>query len=248
VQRLRIDVLTLFPEFFGVPLKTSIVGRAIEAGIISVGVHDLRDFTSDAHRTVDDAPYGGGPGMVLMPEPLHRAFEERLLAAPTGATRRVILTTPQGECLTQRKVEAFAESGDLIIVADHYEGVDERIRERYVTDEVSVGDYVLTGGELPALLIIDAVARLIPGVLGNEGSAAEDSFTTGLLEHPHYTRPAMFMGMAVPDELAHGHHEQVRTWRRRESLRRTLRRRPDLLARVELTEKDRKLLAELDLP
>ena len=245
MARLKIDVLTLFPALFEVPLQTSIVGRGIAKGHLDIQVHDLRDFTTDAHRTIDDAPYGGGPGMALMPEPMHRAFTEQLLVGRPEC--RVVLTTPQGERLTQRKVETLARAGEFIIVADHYEGVDERIREQFVTDEISIGDYVLTGGELPALIIIDAVARLIPGVLGNEGSAAEDSFTTGLLEHPHYTRPADFLGQKVPDDLVVGHHEQVRLWRRRESLRRTYLRRPDLLARVELTEEDRRLLAELDV-
>lgn len=236
-----IDVVTIFPEFFAGPLELSIVGRARKAGIVEVCAHDLRDYTSDAHRTVDDSPYGGGPGMVLKPEPLFAAIE----ALRKGNQTRVVFFTPQGEPLRQRKVEELAGQQQIIMVCGRYEGIDERVREALVTDEISLGDFVLSGGELPALVLIDAVVRLLPGAVGNEQSPVTDSFSDGLLEHPQYTRPAVLRGMAVPEDLAAGDHGQVARWRRKASLWRTHQRRPDLLARAELTEEDIAVLAEL---
>ncbi len=225
----RVDVITIFPEMIARALDFSIMARAREAGVADFGLHNPRDFATDRHRIVDDAPYGGGAGMVMKPEPLTACIE-----AVAGEGAAVVLMTPQGEPFDQ-----------AAIVCGHYEGVDERVRESLVTDEISIGDYVLTGGELPALVVIDAVVRLLPGALGNDASAAEDSFEDGLLEHPHYTRPPEFRGMAVPEALVEGDHARVRRWRRKMSLLRTLRRRPDLLARAELDERDRELLAEI---
>ncbi|MCD6361441.1 MAG: tRNA (guanosine(37)-N1)-methyltransferase TrmD [Armatimonadetes bacterium] len=237
---MRIDVVTLFPEMISCALDYSIMARARQAGAVEVEVANPRDWATDRHRIVDDAPYGGGAGMVLKPEPLVACIEHLL----AGEQAPVILMTPQGEPLTQRIVRRLAAEPRLVVVCGHYEGVDERVRELVITEEISIGDYVLTGGELPALVLVDAVVRLLPGVLGNEQSSQDDSFSHGLLEHPHYTRPPVFRGMTVPAELTDGHHEQVRRWRRRQSLLRTLRRRPDLLARAELTDEDRELLAE----
>jgi len=229
VPSVRVDVITIFPEMIARALDFSIMARAREAGVADFGLHNPRDFATDRHRIVDDAPYGGGAGMVMKPEPLTACIE-----AVAGEGAAVVLMTPQGEPFDQ-----------AAIVCGHYEGVDERVRESLVTDEISIGDYVLTGGELPALVVIDAVVRLLPGALGNDASAAEDSFEDGLLEHPHYTRPPEFRGMAVPEALVEGDHARVRRWRRKMSLLRTLRRRPDLLARAELDERDRELLAEI---
>ncbi len=238
---MRIDVVTIFPGFFGEPLELSIVGRARKAGLVAIAAHDLRDYTTDAHRTVDDAPYGGGAGMVMKPEPLFAAVRD----LRREATGRVVLFTPQGEPLRQARVQELARAPQVIMICGRYEGVDERVREALVTDEVSLGDFVLSGGELPALVLIDAIVRLVPGAVGNEESPVTDSFSDGLLEHPHYTRPAALAGMSVPDELVTGDHAQVASWRRRGSLQRTYERRPDLLARAQLTDADRRLLAEL---
>ncbi len=238
---MRVDVVTLFPEMIGQALEFSIMARAREAGAVTFGVHNPREWTTDRHRIVDDAPYGGGAGMVLKPEPLVACIED-VIAEPAAA---VVLMTPQGEPLRQERVRRLAGLEQMVVVAGHYEGVDERVRELLVTDELSIGDYVLTGGELPALVLVDAVVRLVPGVLGNEASAARDSFEHGLLEHPHYTRPRTFRGMDVPQALVEGDHAEVARWRRKMSLKRTLRRRPDLLGRAELTEDDRELLAEI---
>ncbi len=238
---MRVNVVTLFPEMVAQALGFSIMARAQETGAVSFGVHNPRDWTTDRHRIVDDAPYGGGAGMVLKPEPLVACIEE-IATEPDAA---VVFVTPQGETLTQRRVREFAALGQMVVLCGHYEGVDERVRELVVTDEISIGDYVLTGGELPALVLIDAVVRLLPGVLGNEASAATDSFEDGLLEHPHYTRPPQFRGMEVPVELVEGDHVAVARWRRKMSLLRTMQRRPDLLAAAELTATDRELLAEI---
>lgn len=238
---MRIDVVTLFPEFFCGPLEVSIVGRARKAGVVEVRAHNLRDHADDAHRTVDDAPYGGGPGMVLKPEPLFAAIE----ALRGDSAPAVVLFTPQGEPLEQAKAQRLAAQEHLLLICGRYEGVDERVREALVTHEISLGDYVLSGGELPALVLIDAVVRLLPGAVGNEQSPAADSFSDDLLEHPHYTRPAVFRDMPVPSELVVGDHAAVARWRRREALRRTFERRPDLLARAELTDDDRAMLAEI---
>lgn len=235
---MRIDVVTLFPELFDVPLRTSIIGRALERGLVDVEVHDLREHGLGRHRSVDDYPYGGGAGMVLRPEPLHAAIEPLREA---GAL--VILLDPAGEQLTDRLARELAAQPRLALVCGRYEGLDERVRD-LVDREVSIGDYVLTGGELPALVLIDVVARLVPGVIEAE-SQESDSFATGLLEHPQYTRPEAFRGREVPPVLLSGHHGEVARWRRRESLRRTLERRPDLLDAADLSAEDRRVLDEL---
>lgn len=239
---MKIDVLTLFPEMFTGVFNSSILGKAQEKGIVSLQAVNFRDYANNKHHTVDDYPYGGGGGMVLKPEPIFAAVEalcEQLEERP-----RVILMCPQGERYTQRKAEELSGASHLIFICGHYEGYDERIRQHLVTDEISVGDYVLTGGELPAMTVIDSVVRLLPGALGNETSAVTDSHSTGLLEYPHYTRPAVFRDMKVPDELLSGHHGNIEKWRRQQSLIRTLERRPDLLESAELTAAERKWLAE----
>lgn len=236
---MRIDVLTLFPEMF-TPLESSIVGRARERGVVDIRLTDIRDFALDKHRIVDDTPYGGGPGMVMKPEPLFAAIES-VRPCDRG---HVVLLDPQGTRFTQKRAWQLAEKSHLIFICGHYEGVDERVRSA-VDEELSIGDYVLTGGELAALVVIDAVTRLVPGALGEARSAKEDSFEGGLLDHPQYTRPAVFRGMEVPPVLLSGHHEQIRRWRRREALQRTLLRRPDLLAEAELTEEDERKLTRL---
>ncbi|MBB3109367.1 tRNA (guanine37-N1)-methyltransferase [Paenibacillus phyllosphaerae] len=234
---MRIDVLTLFPEMFAGVFGSSILGKARDKGIVGLNAVNFRDYANNKHNTVDDYPYGGGGGMVLKPEPLFAAVED--LVTEQAGKPRVILMCPQGETFSQRKAEELAKEPHLIFVCGHYEGYDERIREHLVTDEISIGDYVLTGGELPAMVVIDSVARLLPGVLGNETSAVTDSFSTGLIEHPHYTRPAVFRGWEVPEVLMSGHHAKVEAWRREQSLLRTLKRRPDLLENAELSDKER---------
>jgi tRNA (guanine37-N1)-methyltransferase len=238
VPRLRVDVVTLFPELFELPLRTSVIGRALEAGIVAVDVHDLREHGLGRHRSVDDYPYGGGAGMVLRPEPLTAA-----VAPLKSAGAHVILLDPAGERMTDALARQLATERHLALVCGRYEGIDERARA-LADREVSIGDYVLTGGELPALVLLDAVARLVPGVIDAE-SAASDSFTRGLLEHPHYTRPESFEGQDVPAVLRSGNHGAVDRWRRREALRRTLERRPDLLETAPLTDADRAVLDEL---
>jgi len=237
----RVHVLTLFPEMFAGPLDHSIVGRARQRGILEVQLVNIRDFTTDKHRIVDDTPYGGGPGMVMKPEPLFAAIE----SVRESSATHVILMDPQGHPFTQKRAWELAQKPHLVLVCGHYEGVDERVRT-LVDEELSIGDYVLTGGELPAMVVLDAVCRLLPGALGEAASAQEESFEDGLLDHPHYTRPAVFRGMAVPDVLLSGHHAEIRRWRRREALRRTWLRRPDLLASARLTDEDRRWLAELE--
>lgn len=241
---MQFDIVTLFPGMFS-PLEESIVGRARKRELVEIGVHDIREFTTDRHRTADDAPYGGGAGMVMKPEPIVEAVEyvDRLRGGRSGP---VILLSPQGDRFDQARAEALAGEERITLVCGHYEGVDERVRRLVITDELSIGDYVLTGGELAAMVVVDAVVRLLPGVLGNDEGAWDDSFATGLLEYPQYTRPQEYRGLAVPEILLSGHHEEVRRWRRKESLRRTLLRRPDLLERAPLTEEDRRLLAEID--
>jgi tRNA (guanine37-N1)-methyltransferase len=232
----RIDVITILPEVFGPVLAASILGRAIGRDALEVVVHDLREWTDDRHRTTDDYPFGGGPGMVMKPEPVFRALDEIQAMADEPGT--VVLMTPQGERLGQPLVRTLSAATRLVIVCGRYEGFDERIRTR-ADLEISIGDYVLTGGELPALALIDAVARLLPGVLGASESADEDSFSDGLLEYPQYTRPADFKGMAVPDVLLSGDHARIAAWRRRESVRRTAERRPDLIAGAHLSPEER---------
>ncbi|MGE5705016.1 MAG: tRNA (guanosine(37)-N1)-methyltransferase TrmD [Clostridia bacterium] len=238
---MRIDILTLFPEMFQGVLGASILGKAAEKGIVSYHVTNFREYSESKHGTVDDTPYGGGGGMVLKPEPLFRAVE----SIQSETKPRVILMCPQGKPYNQKLAEELAQESHLVFLCGHYEGYDERIREHLVTDEVSIGDYVLTGGELGAMVVIDSVVRLQPGALGNQTSAVTDSFSTGLLEYPHYTRPAEFRGMKVPDILLSGHHANIERWRLKESLRRTLLRRPELLERMELTKEMEKLLQEI---
>ncbi|HHP51094.1 MAG TPA: tRNA (guanosine(37)-N1)-methyltransferase TrmD [Moorella mulderi] len=240
---MRIDVLTIFPEMFTCFLSTSIIKRAIEAGVLTVHLVDIRDYSQDKHRRVDDYPFGGGPGMIMRPEPIFLAVEALL---EEGESRPpIILLTPQGEVFNQEMAKELATYPRLILICGHYEGVDERVRQFLATREISIGDYVLTGGELPAMVIIDAVARLLPGVLGDPQGAWEDSFTMGLLEYPQYTRPRDFRGLKVPEVLLSGNHEEIRRWRRREALRRTWQRRPDLLRKAQLTPEDEALLEEI---
>ncbi len=242
---MRIDVLTLFPEMFEGVFGSSILGKARERGIVSLDTVNFRAFSNNKHQTVDDTPYGGGGGMVLKPEPIFGAVEHVLAQrGEEGGKPRIILMCPQGELFTQKKALELAGESHLIFICGHYEGYDERIREFLATDELSIGDYVLTGGELPAMVAIDAVVRLLPGVLGNEKSAVTDSFSDGLLEYPHYTRPPEFRGWTVPDVLLSGHHAEIEKWRRLQSLERTLIRRPDLLESAELTPQEREWLKE----
>jgi tRNA (guanine37-N1)-methyltransferase len=237
------DVVTIFPRMVQALLAEGILARSIARGLIDVGVFDLRDFTTDRHRVVDDAPFGGGPGMVLKPEPFFRAAEH--LAAARGRPDAVVMPSPQGRPFTHAEAVRLGRLDHVVVLCGRYEGVDERVRQGVATEELSIGDYVLSGGELPALVILDAVARLLPGAVGDEQSVAEDSFVRGLLDHPHYTRPAEFRGMAVPDVLLSGHHAAIRRWRRRESLRRTLDRRPELIDRAELDADDRAAIEEM---
>ena len=239
---MKIDVLTLFPEMFTGVFNSSILGKAQEKGIVELQAINFRKYANNKHNTVDDYPYGGGGGMVLKPEPIFAAVED--LCDSLEEPPRVILMCPQGERYTQRKAEELSSAKHLVFICGHYEGYDERIRQHLVTDEISVGDYVLTGGELPAMTIIDSVVRLLPGALGNETSAVTDSHSTGLLEYPHYTRPAVFRDMKVPDELLSGHHSNIEKWRRQQSLIRTLERRPDLLETAQLTDAEHKWIAE----
>lgn len=233
---MKIDVLTLFPEMFEGVFSSSIMKKATEKGKAAFRAVNFRDYAEGKHKVVDDYPYGGGAGMVLKPQPLFDAVADLKRSAEQP---RIILMCPQGERFTQTKAEELAGEDHLIFLCGHYEGYDERIREHLVTDEISIGDYVLTGGELGAMVVADSVVRLLPGVLGNEDSAVKDSFSSGMLEHPHYTRPADFRGMKVPDVLVSGNHKHIDEWRRTESLRRTWERRPDLLSTADLTEKER---------
>ncbi len=239
---MHVDVFTLIPESMQAYLDASILGKAQEAGLINVELHNIRDYTKDKHRTTDDVPYGGGGGMVMKPEPLfdavHAVLGEAIAEIP------VILLTPQGRLLTHAIARQLASVPRLALICGRYEGVDERVRQHLATDEISIGDYVLTGGELPALVLIDVVARQIHGVLGDAGATERDSHAEGLLEHPHYTRPAIFQGWKVPEVLLSGDHARIARWRREQSLLRTLHRRPELLQGVELTDDERSLLAD----
>jgi len=236
------DIVTIFPAMIEQPLAAGIVGRAIERGTLDVKVRDLRDFTTDRHRIVDDVPYGGGPGMVLKPDPIFRALDA--IEAERGAPLTVIMTSPQGRRFTQAEAQRLSRAERLVLLCGRYEGFDDRVRER-VTDELSIGDYVLTGGELAALVILDAVARFVPGVVGDEQSVAEDSFSRGLLDFPQFTRPAELGALRVPDVLLSGNHAEIRRWRKREALTRTLERRPDLLDGASLDEEEVAMLREL---
>ena len=240
---MKFDIVTIFPRMVEAPLAEGIVGRAIGRGLLDVKVHDLRDFTTDRHRVVDDVPFGGGPGMVLKPEPLFRAVEA--IGAARGAPGAIVLTSPDGARLTQAAADRLRTLAHVVILCGRYEGVDERVRAHLATEEISIGDYVLSGGELPALVIVDAIARLVPGVVGDEQSVAGDTFAKGLLDFPQYTRPAEFNGHAVPTVLLSGHHKEIERWRRRAALARTLQRRPDLLVEAELDAQDRAILSEL---
>lgn len=241
---MRFEVFSLFPEMMQPYLAASILGRASDSGLLRVGLHDIRDYATDKHSMTDDVPYGGGGGMVMKPEPIFAAVES-VLGADLGGTP-VILFTPQGRVFNQEIARDLARQDRLALICGRYEGVDERVREHLASDEISIGDFVLTGGELPALVLIDAVARLLPGVLGDESAADWDSHHAGLLEHPHYTRPADYRGWSVPDVLRSGDHGRVREWRRRKSLERTWRRRPDLLAQAELSPAKKEWLASLE--
>lgn len=245
---MRIDVLTIFPQLFDVPFSFGIFKRAIGQNLVSINVHNIRDFTHDKHHTVDDYPYGGGPGMVLKPEPVFEAVaavKAQIAQEAGGVTTPVILLTPQGRLFNQQIAMELSGHHHLVLICGHYEGIDERVVEHLVTDEISIGDYVLTGGELPALVVIDAVLRLLPGVLGSADSAQEDSHVNGLLEYPQYTRPADFRGWPVPDVLLSGNHAQVARWRREQVVRRTLERRPDLISRAELGREEKEMVKQL---
>ena len=240
---MKFDIVTIFPKMIEAGLAEGVISRGIAKGLLDVRVHDLRDHTADRHRSVDDVPYGGGPGMVMKPEPLVRAVEQ--IRATRGAGGAVILLSPQGRPFRQAEAARLSGVAHIVLLCGRYEGMDERVRELVATEELSIGDYVLSGGELPALVIVDAVSRLIPGVVGDEQSVEEDSFSSGLLDYPHYTRPADFAGRKVPDVLLSGHHAEVRRWRRKAALARTLERRPELLDEVALDDDDRVLLAEI---
>ncbi|MFE7817514.1 tRNA (guanosine(37)-N1)-methyltransferase TrmD [Priestia megaterium] len=239
---MKIDVLSLFPSMFDGVFGESILKKAQEKNAVELNVVNFREYSTNKHQNVDDYPYGGGAGMVLTPQPIFDAVEK---LTETANKPRVVLLCPQGERYTQAKAEELAAEEHLIFICGHYEGYDERIREQLVTDEISIGDYVLTGGELGAMVVIDSIVRLLPDVLGNNHSAVQDSHSTGLLEHPHYTRPADFRGLTVPEVLMSGNHKKIEQWRQKESLKRTLLRRPDMLEKMELTEEQKKLVAQL---
>ena len=236
-------ILTLFPEMVMDGLNTSIIGRAVEKGLISIEAINIRDYSKDKHNHVDDAPYGGGAGMVMQPGPVCDSYED--LCRKIGKRPRVLYMTPQGQAFNQSIAEELAKEEDLVFLCGHYEGIDERALELIVTDYLSVGDYVLTGGELPAMVMIDCISRLVPGVLNNDVSAEIESFHDNLLEYPQYTRPEVYEGKKVPEVLLSGHHKNIETWRRQQSIKRTLERRPDLLADANLSKKEKQYLAEL---
>lgn len=248
---MQFEVFTLLPEVFPSYLDTSILKRARERGLIQVNVHNIRDYTRDKHHTTDDQPYGGGGGMVMKPEPVFEAIETVLeLASPQtppepASNIPIILLTPQGRVFNQSIAKELSQHKRIALLCGRYEGIDERIRENLVTDEISIGDYVLTGGELPALILIDAVSRLLPDVLGDPTGAEDDSHAMGLLEYPHYTRPPEFRGSKVPDVLLSGDHKKIDKWRREQSLERTFKKRPDMLDKAELTKEDRKFLEQI---
>lgn len=243
----RIDIVSLFPEMFAGPFGCSIVKRAVDKGILEIGVTNPRAYAYDKHRMVDDAPFGGGDGMVLKPEPFFRAVRRIVAARPleSGERRRIVLLCPSGATFTQAKAKELAACAHLVFVCGHYEGFDARIAAHIADEAVSIGDYVLTGGELPAMVVIDALARMIPGVLGAEGSAATDSFYEGLLQYPQYTRPRVFEGLAVPEVLLSGDHARIAAWRMRQALQATWLKRPDLLEKAALSPAQQKLLAEV---
>jgi tRNA (guanine37-N1)-methyltransferase len=240
---MRFDVITIFPEIFRGVFEFGIIRRAVEAKLIEINIHDLRDFTSDRHRMVDDRPFGGGAGMVMKPEPLFRAIEAMTHGTPEMP---VVLLSPQGRLFTQQVAAELSKEEGVLLICGRYEGVDERVVEHVVTDEISIGDYVLSGGEIPAMVVLDAVTRLLPGALGCEQSAEQDSFSSGLLDYPHYTRPAEYRGLRVPDVLLSGHHAQVEKWRQKKAFQKTLRCRPDLIE-AQQKEKAEDILINKDL-
>lgn len=240
---MRIDILTIFPSFFDSPLREGIIHRARERGLLDLRVHDLRSWAADRHRVTDDAPYGGGAGMVMKPAPLCAALEHLRAEHPAA---RTVLLSPQGRVWDQGLVREYGALPGLILVCGRYEGVDERVIEALIDAEISIGDYVLTGGEAAALVLVETVAREVPGVVGQAESVRQDSFFDGLLDHPHYTRPAVFRGRPVPEVLLSGDHAAIARWRRREALRQTLRKRPDLLDKAPLTTEDRALLERIE--
>lgn len=239
---MKFDILTLFPGMFATPFSESIIRRAVDKGLIDIRLHQIRDYTTDRHRTTDDYPYGGGAGMVMKVEPLAACIEATRSERPRA---RVILTTPQGRPFDQATAARLAREEELVIICGRYEGVDERVMELFVDEEISLGDFVLTGGELASMVIVDAVTRLLPGALGSEESAATDTFADGLLEYPQYTRPPEFRGLRAPDVLLSGNHLEIARWRRRQALQRTMRGRPDLLATARLDSDDKRYLQEL---
>jgi tRNA (guanine37-N1)-methyltransferase len=241
---IKFDIVTIFPAMVKAPLEEGVVGRAIGRGELDVAVHDLRDFTTDRHRVVDDVPFGGGPGMVMKPEPFFAAVDH--IRRARGAPDAIVLTSPDGARFAHRDAARLSGAAHVVLLCGRYEGVDERVRAHLATESLSIGDYVLSGGELPALVVLDAIARLVPGVVGDEASVARDSFVGGLLDYPQYTRPAVFQGLEVPAVLLSGHHAAIARWRRREALARTVARRPELLEGAALGDDDRALLREIE--
>ena len=240
---MRFDIVTIFPRMIEAAVAEGILAKAIQRQLLTVRARDLRDFTDDRHRTVDDVPYGGGPGMVLKPEPMFRAVEA--ITEDAGSPQAVVLVSPHGRRFSQAEAARLAGLQRVVVLCGRYEGIDDRVRENLATEELSLGDYVLTGGELPALVIVDAVARLLPGVVGDEDSVAGDSFARGILDFPHFTRPAEFREWRVPEVLVSGHHGEIRKWRKRQAIELTLQRRPDLLAHAELDVEEQEILREL---
>lgn len=242
VMLMRIDVITLFPEMFEGPFNSSILKRAREQGKVQINIINLRDYSQDKHKQVDDYSYGGGKGMVIKPEPVFRAVEA---VVKERSKAGVVLLCPQGQLFDQDKAKKMAEINHLVLICGHYEAIDERVKENLIDEQISIGDYVLTGGEIPAMVVTDSVVRLLPGVLSSPESVEEESFYQGLLEHPHYTRPEDFRGLKVPEILLSGDHEKIRLWRRQQSLARTLNKRPDLLSKTSLNKEDKKIIQEL---
>lgn len=241
---MKIDIITIFPEVFPPYLETGMWAIAQKKGIVQFGIYDLRDYTEDPHRTVDDYPFGGGPGMIMKPDPIFKAIEA-ITTKVQGSSPLTILLSPQGKRFDQEIAKELSQAPWLILLCGRYRGIDERVRERLVDREISIGDYVLTGGELPAMVLIDALTRLLPGVLGDMESAKEDSFFQGLLDYPHYTRPQNFQGLEVPSVLLSGNHQEIRRWRRRKALETTWQKRPDLLNKANLTEEDLAYLTQI---
>ena len=240
---MRFDIVTIFPRMIEAAMAEGILAKAIQRQLLTVRARDLRDFTDDRHRTVDDVPYGGGPGMVLKPEPMFKAVEA--IAGEVGSPEAVVLVSPHGRRFSQTEATRLASLHRVVILCGRYEGIDDRVRENLATEELSLGDYVLTGGELPALVIVDTVARLLPGVVGDEDSVAGDSFSRGILDYPHFTRPSEFREWRVPEVLVSGHHGEIRKWRKRQAIELTLQRRPDLLTHAELDVEEQEILREL---